>query len=582
MKHLLAPLLITLSLNAVTPVPKDDVVFRALNDEMARSKQKLHLDEHGAPYFISYTVLQNDRLAVFGSFGAVDRVSRDRKRTLSVDVREGDYTLDSSNATTSIFDRLISGGRGGRQSITIEDDYDAIRHDVWLRTDHAYKKAIEDLAAKKAYLQENEVKERPDSMSKEKPVVHIEPITNLKCDPEKSQELVRKLSAVFRDYPIVKKSLVGLGEDATTRWFVNSEGFSNRTPHNSCDIYVAASAQLADGSVITDADVFNAETEADMPAYAEMEKRVRALGDRLTNLSKAPEIAEEEYRGPILFEDGAAADFFADILQPHVGHTAEALSKPDQIMGKIGSPLADKLNTRILPTFITVVDDPTNKYFAKARIPSSYLIDDDGVEAQKITIVDKGILKTFAMSRAPSHDIKQSNGHARGRAGVAANLYIESEKKLKPSELKAALISMGKEDGLKEVLVARRLSNYIGAFLEPSSLMTSFASMFRGGGVSLLPPVLLYRMSVEDGHEELVRGAQFGNISMRVMRDIDATGDQRQAYQVVGFTGPTGGDDVPLATVVTPSILIREVELEKPSHQNQLPPTLKNPYFEKK
>jgi predicted Zn-dependent protease len=579
MKHLLAPLLIALTLNGTAPIPKDDVVFRALNDELVRSKEKLHLDQYDGPYFLSYTVHQTDRLAVMASFGCVDSCHRERKRSLSVDVREGDYALDSSN-TSNFFARLMGGSGGEGEPITADDDYDAIRHSLWLRTDSAYKKAIEELAAKKAFLQENDVKERPDSMSKEKPVVDIEPVAHLDCDLQKSQELVRKLSAIFREFPGVKKSLVGLDESATTRWFLNNEGFCNRTPHNFCTVIAVASAQVADGSVISDAEVIAGEKESDLPAYTDMEKRVRALADRITSLAAAPAIEQEEYRGPILFEKDAAAEFFSEVLQPNVGHAPEGLNKANQLLGKMTSPLAEKLGTRILPPFITVVDDPSSKNFGKTKIVSSYAIDDDGLRAQKITLVDKGILKTFAMSRAPSHEIKQSNGHARGRAGIASNLYIESDKKMKPSELKAALIAMGKEDGLKEVLLARRISNYSTALLEPSSVMSTVASIFRSGETKLLPPVLLYRVSVADGHEELARGAEFGNMTMRVLRDIEATGDDSQPYPVLSLN-TVSAQGVEANTIVTPSILIREVELQKPAHQNELPPTLKNPYFDK-
>src|SRR5277367_6472189 len=136
MKRFFAPLLIALTLSGMAQAPKDDVVFRALSDELARSTEKLHLDEYAKPYFVSYTVTQTERLAALASFGGLASFKHDRTRTLKVDLREGDYALDSSSGS-SMFSRM--GGPGGGESITIEDDYDAIRHAVWLRTDSAYK-----------------------------------------------------------------------------------------------------------------------------------------------------------------------------------------------------------------------------------------------------------------------------------------------------------------------------------------------------------------------------------------------------------------------------------------------------------
>jgi TldD protein len=578
MKQFLAPILIALAVNGGSSLPKDDVVFRALNDELARSKGQLRLDQYAAPYFVSYTVRQADQLSLTASFGALGRTDRQRTRSLHVDVRVGDYTFDNSSSSSSPFAQMM-GTRHGRP-VTADDDYDAIRHQVWLSTDSAYKRAIEELAAKKAFLQETDVKDRPDSMSKEKPVVEIGPVAHLDCDQQKDATIVRDLSAIFRDYPSVKKSVVHLDESATTRWFVNSEGFANRTPHNLYSLVVLASAQAPDGAVIADAEVALGETEKDLPTYEEMEKRVRALADRITKLTQAKTI--EQYRGPILFEKEAAAEFLSQALQPGLGHTREGLDRFNQLLGKLTNPLGEKLGTRILPTFITVVDDPANKSFGKWKIVSSYAIDDDGMQAQKIVLVDKGILKTLAMSRSPSREIKQSNGHASGSAGVARNLYIDSDKKLTPKELKDQLTTMGKEDGLKEVLIAKRLANYFVASLEPRSLISSFASAFRSGEVKLLPPVLLYRVSLEDGHEELVRGAEFDNLTMRVLRDIEATGDDSQAYPVLSVSPALlDGGGPQTSTIVTPSLLVREVELQKPSRQNELPPVMKNPYFEK-
>jgi hypothetical protein len=538
--------------------------------------QRLHLDQYKGPYFIAYRVDQSDEFTVVASFGAVDNSHRTTKRELSVDVREGDYALDSSHSSGSISHLL---GMQENTPLTIDDDYDPIRHELWLHTDAAYKRAIEDLAAKKAFLQENEVKERPDSMSHEKPVVSIEPVAHLDIDMEKSNELVKKLSTVFREYPRVQKSFVSLGEDAATRWFLNSEGFANRTPTLACAMMAIASAQADDGSLVSDIELLAGQTEKDLPPYPEMEKKVRGLAERISKLAAAKTI--DQYRGPVLFENEAAAEFFAQVLQPNLGHSPESLNKFGHAFSLARNALAEKLGTRILPTFITIVDDPLTTHFGKTPILSSYKVDDDGVRAQKITLVDKGFLKTFAMARSPSREIKQSNGHSENGSGVAGNIYIESDNKLSPAKLREKLIAMGKEDGLKEVLVVKRLSNFAGAALEPKSLVSSLMASTRSE-VKLLPPVLIYKISVDDGHEEPVRSAEFGNMTMRVLRDIEATGDDLSAYPIISMaTSLHRGGGMELSTIVTPSVLIREIELQKPSKQTELQPILKNPYFEK-
>jgi predicted Zn-dependent protease len=581
MKFLLLPALTALTVGFTPPAAQDDVIFKALRDEMQRSTERLHMDQYKGPYFVSYTVRQTDAFDVTASFGAVDSSDRDRTRTLHVDVREGDYTLDSHGGGGSALSFLGGGeGRGGT-SLVIDDNYDAIRHELWLKTDAAYKKAIEDLAAKKAVLQESNIKDPPDSMSKEKPVVDIEPVATLQIDGPKAKEMVRKLSAVFKEYPKVQKSLVRLEDKATTRWFINSEGFCNRTPKNQCYLMAIASVQAPNGAIVSDTEIVAGESAAEMPAADVLEKRLRNLAERLTALAEAKEI--EQYRGPVLFEGEAAADLVSQVLQNNLGYAPEPLSKMGSLGAKFKNPLADRLGNKILPSFITVVDDPLRNHDGDAKILSSYRIDDDGLIAQKITLVDKGILKTFAMSRVPSREMKQSNGHARGNTGVANNIYIISDNKLTPDRLKEKLIALGKENNLKEVLVAKRLWNFFAGSLEPQALFSNVMSGFMGGSeLHLSPPVELYSLNIETGKEELVRGAQFGNLSLRLLRDIEATGDDTKSYLL--FSGSNllrSPENTDLCTIVTPSILVGELELTKPSKQTTLPLLLPNPYFEK-
>jgi len=580
MKFLLLPALTALTVGLLPQGAQDDVIFRALRDEMVRSVERLKMDEYKKPYFVSYTVRQTEEFDVTASFGAIDNTKKDLSRTLKVDVREGDYTLDSAHGGSNPLAMLGMGGGGGGSSLVVDDNYDAIRHEVWLRTDAAYKKAIEDLAAKKATLLESNIKDPPDSMSKEKPVVDVEPIARIQIDEAKTTAMVRRLSALFKEYPKVQKSLVSFEDKATTRWFVNNEGFCNRTPKKRCYLVAVASAQAASGEIVSDTEFVAGETPEELPSEETIEKRLRGMAERLTNLTQAKEI--EQYRGPILFEGEAAAEFVAQTLQNNLGSSPEPLSKMSALTSKMKNPLADRLGSRILPKFVSVIDDPLKDHDGDKKILTSYKIDDDGVEAQKITLVDKGILKTFAMGRVPSREIKQSNGHGRGSAGVANNLYVVSDDPLAPDKLRERLISLGKENNLKEVLIVKRLANSFAATIEPAAMLSSIMGGFLGGSELHLPaPVELYTLNVETGKEELVRGAQFGNLSLRLLRDIEATGSDTTNYLLFGGPGALrSADGSAMSTISTPSILVSELEINKPSKQTSLPPILKNPYFE--
>lgn len=553
------------------------MLFRVLKDEMDRSVRRLRLEKYGGPYYLEYTVRDVDSLEVEASFGALTGRGRSRRRSLAVDLRVGEYSLDSSNFSRGGFDfgGLLGFAPGmGGGAVTVDDDYDALRHAVWLRTDAAYKSAIENLEAKKGYLQENTVQDRPDDLSREEPVVAIAPAIKLEVDAERWARTVRKLSGIFREYPRIQKSVVRFSGEATQRWFVNNEGFRNREGNVEMAVVALASAQADDGMRLGDMEAIAAATEKDFPADADLEKAIRGLADRLTKLAAAP--AADEYRGPILLEGQAAAEFFAQTLAPSLGNSHEPIGKSNPMLAALGNPLKEKIGQRILPAFVTVIDDPTARRFDGRPLFGGFDVDDDGVKAQKITLVEKGLLKTFCMSRIPTRHIAHSNGHSSSGTGSPSILFVESDSKLGAKELRDRLFELGRDEGLSSVLVARRLSNLLSSALNPQSLMSSMMSrMSGGGGISLLPPILLYRVGISDGKEELVRGARFSNVTLRALRDIEATGSDAREYAVVrGMQG--------VASLVTPSILLKEIEVQKPGKETEKPPALQNPFFEKK
>src|SRR5271166_5050870 len=122
----------------------DDILLRALKEEMERSKAKLKMDNVAAPYYIEYRVTDIDAFDASATFGALRSQQRGSGRFLRVVVRIGDYKQDSYYGT----------GEGSVDLIPLDDDMYAIRHRVWLATDRAYKAAGEALSAKQAALKQ--------------------------------------------------------------------------------------------------------------------------------------------------------------------------------------------------------------------------------------------------------------------------------------------------------------------------------------------------------------------------------------------------------------------------------------------
>ncbi len=536
-------------------------VFAAMKDEMNRSITRLKLENHEAPYFIGYTVHDTDTVNVSATFGALTDKSRDHVRNLAVDVRIGDYKLDSTSGSSDFGD-LFS--HTGSSSISVDNDYDTLRRELWLRTDAAYKQAIEGLESKKTYLKQNTVEDRPDSFSREAPVVELEPVATLDIDVDKWASNLRELTAVFRNHPQIRSSQASLGALADNHWFLNSEGFRNRVGEKSYALTINAQAQSEDGMHFADQELIPAYSEKELPKLDELKKRANELANRLELLAAAPKV--DDYRGPVLFEGQASAQLFHQVLEPKLSRSASDMKR------MLSTDMSEKLGQRILPKFIDVVDDPNIKTYEGKPLFGCYEIDDEGLKGQRVNLVEKGILKSLCMSRVPTRAILHSNGHAKHGGSATSNLFINSEHKLSPEALKARLILLGKEDGLKEVYIARRITGN-ASDLDMSNLQSFFKAFMSGsGGVSLYPPIMLYRVTVADGHEELTRGGNFANISMRILRDIDATGNDVKSYSVQNAREIT--------SIVSPSVLVTEVEIQKPDKTNTKRPILKNPNFD--
>jgi predicted Zn-dependent protease len=545
----------------------DDVVLRAFKDELQRTQTKLTLDGHPPPYFSSYTGHEQEQYNVYGSFGALDRCDAAHQRWITVDLRAGNQKFDSDSGPAFF-------GGDGSQTTSLDDNYDAIRHDLWLRTDSSYKHAIEGLESKRAVLQQKKINDLPDAMSSAPPVVSIKPKSTLNLDKEKWNKEIRDISAVFKAYPGVLNSEVSLLSCCLTRWYANSEGSINREVDKGAVIGMTAAGQAKDGMDVADFEMIASNDPAVLPDPNFLKTLAQGLADRVTALAKAPEI--EDYRGPVLFEKQAAAEFFAQSLTPSLVNPNERISRLSAIVSSGG--LKEKLGRRILPTSVTVTDDPTAVEYRGTPLKGGYAVDDEGVKGEKVVLVKNGILKTLLSGRTPSRYVKETNGHWHGTGPGPSVLFVTSTEGKPVGELKAQLMHMGKEDGLKYVLIARRITTlYVRYFNAGEPGFKSLRGGYRSDQ-SIAPPTLLYKVNVDDGSEELVRGAKFEHTSSRMWRDIVAFGDDTQAYTVLNAGNTSNGTS---SSLVSPSILVAEMDVTRAQQEGEKPMFLKNPYFDK-
>ncbi len=558
-------------------LPDNDVIMRAMVDEITRSME-LQLEDLEKPYFIQYTVDDAITFQLSASYGAMTDAQRDRSRDFRSNVRVGSYELDNTNFTGGRggFFGFGGTGGGGRASLPIEDEYLAMRQAIWRATDADYKGAVETLTKKRAYMRDKTFDDRPNDFTKAEPAEHIEPGAELVFDRAAWESRLERLSSYFKQFDWIQDSSVRLFVGAGNTAVVNSEGTRVRTGDSGALLVINADVQAEDGMKLSDSLLFTADRAGDLPDEKRLREEIETLAQNLKKLMEAPIL--EQYTGPVLLDGLAAGQMFRQLLAEGLAGRPEPVGT--QRRGFDEENLQKKLGRRILPRSFQVYDDPTVEDFGGKSLMGHYRYDDEGVKAQRVQIVTDGKLVDMVMSRAPIEKLSGSNGHGRSSPGggkieaAVGCLFIEDEKGLSEDELKAELIEAAADEGLEYGLRIRSL-RAPGITSSQSDMFSFFMRMQqRGGRPSLGDPVYAYKVYVEDGREELVRGIEFGPVQVRALRDLVAAGKERTVYNYVGigFTGQT-----PPTSIVTPAVLFEELELSEIEQEHERLPLLKAP-----
>ncbi|HUE01856.1 MAG TPA: hypothetical protein VMR62_19960 [Bryobacteraceae bacterium] len=294
-----------------------DVVMKAMRDEMARSMKELTVENLEKPYFISYRVVDSDAVRVAAAFGALNHSDTDHSRRLTVEVRVGDYKLDSSHFFSFDFDmgtrlRIFNG----TTELCQEDDYKELRRQLWLATDSTYKKAVEDLSKKRALLKTRSRDYESDNFSREEPATTTHELPAVKPDVSQWESEARALSALFRQMPGIYTSSVSFNCFNTYTRYLTSEGASYTRREPNVTFNTDAATQAADGTPLDDFVWFQGRSLAEIPAQAELAARIQAMGHYLTELRDAGTLVN--YSGPLLVEGDAAAQLVRFKLVPEL------------------------------------------------------------------------------------------------------------------------------------------------------------------------------------------------------------------------------------------------------------------------
>ena len=556
-------------------IPDDDVILRAMRDELDRSRQLRVVAGGGddVPYFISYSLSDSENFQVNASLGATLSIGHSHSRTPVIEVRVGGYDFDN---TGHVYSGIYTGSRFDGEW-PLDDHYPTLRDCLWLATDRAYKTALESMARKRAALNSaNAPTDKLADFSHADPVKNIGKVTHNKIDEAAWQSRVVKLSAVFNAYPEVLSSGVEFeGIDGTT-WLMNNEGTVLRYPDKVDFLFAKAEGQAPDGMVVRDAAMFQALDIDKMPAEADARKAFTTVAENIRTLTKAPIGAA--FSGPVLFEPQAAAQLFAQLLGDNLHVPRKPLAEPGRAVNFLPSELETKVGSRILPDWIDVVDDPTQSSWNGKPLAGYEQFDMEGVAEKTVSVVEKGVLKNFVTTRQPLKNFPESNGHARLPGGYGSysaaitNLFVKANQTASLADLKKKLIDLCSQSGKPYGMLVRKLDFPFSAGAGELRLLAAAGSQSGGSARPVSPPLLVYRV-YPDGREELVRGLRFRGVSTRSLRDILAASQETALFDYVNNAAPlallgAGGYLAPTA-VVSPGILFEEMEFEVP--QDQLP-----------
>ncbi len=528
-------------------------VLKALGEELDRNFRILKEKADPPPYFISYEITETEFHTVGATLGALTVNTSGRRRHLDVSLRTGSPKLDNYHRVRGERAQFTSGAQ-----VTIDDNPVAIKQQVWIDTDRAYREAAQRLIKIRSNQQVKVAAEDPsDDFSAEPPSVHSETPPPIQVPVDVWSERLRKLSRTFQRYPEVLTSSVSLVAQREIRYFVNTEGSRIEHGRNFVRLSITAEGRAGDGMNLGTAVSFDAADPSGLPGDDLLLAAIDRTGADLTSLLHAPVV--DPFLGPAIFSGRAAGVFFHEIF----GHRIEGHRQKDETEGQT---FTKSLGSSVLPDFLSVLFDPGLRQWQGVDLNGWYAYDDEGIAGQRVNAVDQGILKAFLMSRSPIKGFDHSNGHGRRQPGLEvvsrqSNLLVESTRTVSEAKLREMLIAEIKRQNKPYGLYFKEVTG--GFTTTARSGLQAFKVM----------PVVVYRVYPDGRPDELVRGADIVGTPLASFAKILATSDRPEVFN--GYCGAESGT-VPVSAI-SPAILVSEIEIEKKDKSQDKPPLLPFP-----
>ncbi|HOA12356.1 MAG TPA: TldD/PmbA family protein [Myxococcota bacterium] len=554
-------LLVLVAMPARSSEQQADPVMEAMLQELDRSVNLLRLEagDYDLPYFVYYAVRDVRSSFVSARNGALQSSNDGRTRMADVDIRVGSYDMDSSEDKDAgfNFNQKYNPGFMG----PIDDSIPALRRTLWLLSDHAYKAALMSFHNVKAKLVNSSEPRKSASLSREQPVELIEEISEAEFDRPAREGHARELSAIFLQYPDIFDSGVEISAFRVVRYIVNSEGTRIRTVDHYYQLLAQATVRAPDGMLLQDGVTIYGRRPGDMPDLATAADRIRTLARNLVAMKDAPVL--DPATVPVLMSPEATGVFFHETI----GHRLEGQRQEDEEEGRT---FKSYLNQAILPAFLDIFDDPSVEMFGtgsgRVSLNGFYRVDDEGVRGQKVSLVEKGVLKAFLMSRKPIEGFEKSNGHGRTQGfrpaqARMANLFIQGARPMSQARLFSRFLQEMKKQNKPWGL-------YVETIAGGNTNTSSYGyQAFKG------KPLIAYKVDAATGKKTMVRGVEIVGTPLSAINRIIATSDRYGVFN--GYCGAESGS-VPVSTVA-PEVLFSEMELQRTEDTNERPLILPPP-----
>ncbi len=542
---------------ALAAFAADDPVLEALDTELGRTMVAWEGVED-APYYLGYRIVDIQRATVSARYGALYGSNENHSRSLGVTARVGGPELDNTHEIRGDFGGRFDSSRFNYEQVPVDGDALAIRQVIWRQTDHAIQQARQRIIKVRTNIQVKvEEEDQSADFSVEEASQQVSDLAVMELDRPAWEALLVDVSKRVDDHAKVEQSEVQLSATVRNQYFVSSEGTRIRDalPHYRLSMWASTSAD--DGMDLTIYRWLDVHDLGKLPERDELEEWADSTVRDLVALRESPR--GEPYTGPILLRGRAAGVFIHEVFGHRVeGHRQKSESE--------GQTFKEYVGEQLLPTSISIYDDPTIEHYEGFDLNGFYRFDEEGQPAARAVLVDKGVFEGFLMSRSPIEGFQNSNGHGRAmesRRPVArmANTIIETTDPKSEAQLRALMQKELRAQGKPFGLIVDELA---GGF--------TLTGVFYPNSFNIRASTA-WRVYADGRPDELIRGIDLVGTPLVALGNIVAAGEDPGVFN--GFCGAESGS-VP-NSAVSPSLFIRQLELQRKEKNQNRGPLLPRP-----